>query len=100
MRVAAVCVLPCALPSVLPGTPRSYWLIVPAPPQTVEVLPGQCMTIYPTVQPQQLFAAGNHPPLMARVGSGEEQELCRAVAVVCRAMLCCAVSCRVMLLYC
>lgn len=45
---------------------------MPAPPQSVEVLPGQLMTIYPTVAPQQLFGAGQTgPPLMARVGAGK-----------------------------
>jgi hypothetical protein len=55
----------------LVGTPRSYWLIIPAPPQTVEVLPGQVVTIYPAVQPQQLFLAGAvHPPVMATLTTG------------------------------
>lgn len=53
------------------GTQKSYWLIVPAASQTVEVLPGQVMTIYPAVQPQLLFAAGTgHPPVMTRLSSG------------------------------
>lgn len=58
--------------SIIAATSKAYWLIVPAPPQSVEVLPGQLMTIYPTVAPQQLFAAGHSShPLMARVGAEE-----------------------------
>jgi hypothetical protein len=53
------------------GGPRSYWLIVPAAAQPVEVLPGQVMMIYPAVQPQLLFAAGaSHPPVMTHLASG------------------------------
>eukprot|EP00878_Enallax_costatus_P036589 GHUV01041105.1.p1 GENE.GHUV01041105.1~~GHUV01041105.1.p1 ORF type:complete len:273 (+),score=55.05 GHUV01041105.1:272-1090(+) len=54
------------------GTAKSYWLIVPAASQSVEVLPGQVMTIYPAVQPQLLFAAGaGSAPVMTRLPSGE-----------------------------
>jgi hypothetical protein len=53
------------------GGPKSYWLIVPAAAQPVEVLPGQVMMIYPAVQPQLLFAAGaSHAPVMTRLASG------------------------------
>jgi hypothetical protein len=65
-------------PTPSPGTKRSYYLIIPAPPQSVEVLPGQVMQIYPTVAPQLLAPLGAAPapalaPLPAEDGgsSGE-----------------------------
>ncbi|KAF6257282.1 hypothetical protein COO60DRAFT_26268 [Scenedesmus sp. NREL 46B-D3] len=58
--------------NILLGTPRSYWLIVPAASQAVEVLPGQVVMMYPAVQPQLLFAAGpSHAPVLTRLAAGE-----------------------------
>lgn len=68
----AVISLSWAGSNIIFGTAKSYWLIVPAASQSVEVLPGQVMTIYPAVQPQLLFAAGaNGSPVMTRLPSGE-----------------------------
>ncbi|WIA17457.1 hypothetical protein OEZ85_014302 [Tetradesmus obliquus] len=66
---------PCCItwvgPNILLGTPKSYWLIVPAASQAVEVLPGTVVMMYPAVQPQLLFAAGSHAPVLTRLAPGE-----------------------------
>jgi hypothetical protein len=64
------------------GAPKSYWLIVPAASQAVEVLPGQVVMMYPAVQPQLLFAAGtSHAPVMTRLASGKLQHTFRCIWV-------------------
>jgi hypothetical protein len=67
---------PAAAPPPAAGTKRSYYLITPAPPQSVEVLPGQVVQIYPTVTPQPLSPLGAAPapalaPLLPEDAPGE-----------------------------
>ncbi|GBF95524.1 hypothetical protein Rsub_07874 [Raphidocelis subcapitata] len=47
--------------SVIAGTRRSYYLIAPAPPQMVEVLPGVVVQMYPAVAPAPLLPLGAAP---------------------------------------